>query len=82
MVWVFPEYGGQVAVRIGDHMILRRKLKSPKPGSWEVYDVVQDPTESRNLAAERGDLIEQAVVILQRETAPNPLFPMEVPAVE
>jgi arylsulfatase A len=42
MIWVFPEYGGQVAVRIGDHMILRRKLRSPKPESWEVYDVVHD----------------------------------------
>lgn len=82
MVWVFPEYGGQVAVRIGDHMILRRKLRSPESESWEVYDVVKDPSQSRNLAAERRDLIEQAVAILRRETAPNPLFPMEVPAVE
>ena len=29
MVWVFPEYGGQVAVRIGDHKIIRRNLNKP-----------------------------------------------------
>lgn len=32
MVWVYPEYGGQMAVSIGEHMILRRNLKTARPG--------------------------------------------------
>src|SRR5690606_34188650 len=28
MVWVYPEYGGQVAVRIGPHKVMRAGLKT------------------------------------------------------
>ncbi len=34
MIWVFPEYQGQVAVRLGDFKLVRQKLKTktPAPG--------------------------------------------------
>ena len=51
MVWVFPEYGGQVAVRIGDLKAVRRGLKTKMPGEWEVYDVVKDRAEKFDLAS-------------------------------
>jgi hypothetical protein len=46
MVRVFPEYGGQVAVRIGDLKVMRRDVKTKKPAPWEVYDLSQDRGES------------------------------------
>ncbi|MFT5412325.1 MAG: arylsulfatase A, partial [Verrucomicrobiales bacterium] len=50
MVWVYPEYGGQVAVRFGDHVVLRTGLKGKKQaGAWEAYNVVSDPNETKNL---------------------------------
>ena len=82
MVWVFPEYGGQVAVRVGnsgDFKVVRTGLKTKKPGAWEVYNIVEDPAEEKNLAAERSDLIAQAQEILKRETAENAVFPLTVP---
>ena len=79
MVWVYPEYGGQVAVRIGDFKVMRRNLKTRKPGPWEVHDLARDPSESTNLASERPDLIRQAVEILTRESRDNALFPMAIP---
>jgi arylsulfatase A-like enzyme len=80
MLWVFPEYGGQVAVRLGDFKLLRRGLRSPAPGPWEIYDLARDPAESRNLAATRDDLIREAERILRRETDDNPIFPVPLPA--
>ena len=79
MVWVFPEYGGQVAVQLGDLKAVRRGLSTPKPGAWEVYDLAQDPSESRDLAPARPDIIRTAEDVLRRELQPNALFPVAVP---
>lgn len=81
MIWVFPEYTGQVAVRLGDMKLVRQKLKTKKPGPWEVYDLAKDPGETKDLAAEQSDLIKQAEQILQREVDENPIFPLPIPGV-
>jgi len=80
MVWIFPEYGGQVAVRMGDLKAVRKNLARPNPknrGQWEVYDLAKDPSETRDLAAERPEVVAQAVAILEREDAGNALFPLD-----
>jgi len=79
MVWVFPEYGGQVAVRIDDFKIIRQGLKTKKPGPWEVYDLTKDQAEATDLAAVRSDLIDQAKEILRQEVAENEVFPLLIP---
>lgn len=79
MVWVYPEYGGQVAVGIGDMMILKRGLQTKKPVPWEVYDVVKDRGETRDLAKEHPELIAQALEILKKETSDNANFPLALP---
>lgn len=81
MVWVYPEYGGQVAVQFGDLMVLRRGLKTKKPGEWEVYDVVKDRSQSKDLAKQRPEAIEKAVKILKKEMSENKFFPLKVPGV-
>ena len=79
LVWVFPGYGGQVAVRIGDMKVLRRGLATKKPGAWEVYDLAQDLGEVNDLAASRPDLVARAQDILRRETDVNDVFPVTIP---
>jgi arylsulfatase A len=81
MVWVFPETGGQVAVRIGDMKVVRQGLKTKKPGAWEVYDLSKDPGEANDLAASRGDVVQQAEEILRREVSENKVFPLQIPGV-
>jgi len=86
MVWVYPEYGGQVAVQLGDMKVLRRDLKTKKPktkkpGNWEVYDVVNDRGETTDLAASKPELIEQAIKILKAQMSENEFFGMKVPGV-
>ncbi|MCW1883872.1 arylsulfatase [Luteolibacter flavescens] len=79
MLWVFPEYGGQVAVRLGDHKVIRRDLHTKKPGPWQVFDLAADPAESKDIAASQPGLIKEAIDVLKRETSPNGIFPVKVP---
>ena len=81
MVWVFPEYGGQVAVRIGDMKLLRRDLKRKNVGDWELYDLSVDRSETNNLAAEFPDIVEQAKTVLKSQTTANSVFPVKIPDV-
>jgi arylsulfatase A-like enzyme len=81
MVWVFPEYGGQAAVRIGNFKVIRQGLKTKAPGAWEVYDLGRDHAEAHDLAASRTDLIQQAEAILRREVSENPHFPVPIPGI-
>ena len=81
MLWVFPEYGGQVAVRLGDFKLVRQRLMTASPGSWEAYDLSTDPAETINLAGQRRDLIREAEALLRREVAVNRVFPVTIPGV-
>ncbi len=79
MIWVFPEYGGQVAVRIENFKVLRRQLRTKKPGEWEVYDIEKDRNETTDLAKDQPDLIRKAREILKHETSENVIFPLAIP---
>jgi arylsulfatase A len=81
MIWVFPEYGGQVAVRLGDFKVIRQGLSTKSPGAWEVYDLSADHAERHDLARERGDLIVQAEEIFRREVTDNSIFRLVIPGV-
>lgn len=81
LIWVFPEYGGQVAVRDGRLKFVRRNLKTNSPGLWEVYDLAEDPGESRNVADQYAARIVEVEELLRRETAPNEVFPVPIPGV-
>lgn len=81
LLWVFPEYEGQVAVRLGDMKAVRQKLKTKKPGVWELYDLANDPAEARDIAAQHPDLIRQAETVMKQEVSDNAIFPLKIPAV-
>jgi len=81
MLWVFPEYGGQVAVRLGDFKLVRQALKTKSPGDWEVYDLANDRSEAHNVASQQAALIEQAEALLRREVNENRVFPVPIPGV-
>lgn len=81
MLWVFPEYQGQVAVRFGQMKLIRQNLKTKSPGPWEIYDLATDPNETKDLAAHHPDLIAQAEALLRREVNDNRDFPLTIPNV-
>lgn len=76
LVWAGGGYGGQAAVRFDTKKVIRRNLfPGKKPGNWEVYDIVKDPSETNNIAAGNRDLIDRAIAILDKEYKPAPGFP-------
>lgn len=77
MTWVYPEYGGQVAVRFGPHKVIRKDLAGKNPGPWEVYDVEKDREETKDLAAEHPELIQKAKDWLKAEAEENANFPLK-----
>lgn len=79
MVYVFPEYGGQVAVCLGRHKLVRTGLKTKKPGEWELYDIEHDPGEKENLAEREPKILAAAKAILEREISENKVFPLALP---
>ncbi len=81
MVWVFPEYQGQVAVQIGDLKAVRTGLKTKKPGAWEVYDLSKDRSEANNIAASNGPFLKQVEEVLRKEVDQNEVFPLTIPGV-
>lgn len=81
MIWVFPEYGGQVAVRDGDWKFVRRGLKTKTPESWEVYNLADDVGETKDLASAQAEAIAAVEKLLQREVADNAVFPLTIPGV-
>ena len=82
MVYVFPEYGGQFAVNYGSLKVVRQGVRTKQPGPWEVYDLDRDPGETKDLAAERPELVKKAVELLRAQADPNPVFPMPAPVLE
>ena len=86
MVWVFPEYGGQVALRYPDgtklvHQALHEKATDPAASKahWELYDVVSDPNESSDLAEKDRATVGRAIEYLRAESRTNELFPVPIP---
>jgi arylsulfatase A-like enzyme len=81
MIWVFPEYGGQVAVRIGDLKAVRQGLKTKTPGPWEVYDLKKDREEHDDIAGSQSAFVQQVEDVLRREVAVNKNFPLVIPGI-
>jgi arylsulfatase len=82
MYWEFPEYGGQVAIRMGDWKVIRQHLKDDKQPTLELYNLKDDPTEQVNIAAMHPEILEKAAAIFKKEhaTAETELF--QIPRIE
>jgi arylsulfatase A-like enzyme len=70
----FPSYGGQQFVRIGDWKGVRQNLKpTKKQGTGkpdltiELYNLKDDPTESKNVAADHGDIVKKMETLMREQ---------------
>ncbi len=68
LYWEFPEYNGQIAIRIGDWKVIRRNLHFAKDKrTLEVYNLKNDPKEEHNVADQHPEIVEKAVKIFKKE---------------
>lgn len=79
MIWIFPEYGGQAAVRIGNLKAIRQGLQTKTPSPWEVYDVAVDRAEQQNIVARESAFIRQVEELLRHQVSANKYFPLNIP---
>lgn len=79
LYWEFPEGRQQQAVLLdGRWKAIRPDLKSGL--GIELYDIVADPGEKRDLAADRPEIVERAAEAMRTERTVSELFP--IPALD
>lgn len=71
----YPESTAWQAVIFGDMKVVRPNLKQ-NPESVAVYNLKNDPSETRNLASVSGEWIKKAKVVWEKEHVPNKDFPL------
>ena len=69
--FLYWEFGNEQALRLGDWYLYRPHPEQPT----EVYDALEDPQETRDLAAEKPDLVRQAEGLLEEEHTETLYFP-------
>ena len=67
LYWEYPEYGGQVAIRMGKWKVIRKNLNSKKQPTTELYNMEEDSLETINLAKQHPTILEKAAEIFKRE---------------
>lgn len=78
LYWEFPEYQGQVAIRMGKWKFLWKNIKKGNK-DVELYNLEEDIKEEHNVATANPELIEQCMAIIKKEhTTPlNQTFVIE-----
>jgi arylsulfatase A-like enzyme len=69
--WEFPEYGGQMAVSIGNMKALRKEMHKGNR-KWELYDLENDPGETTDISELHPGIIENVEEIVKREHTVSP----------
>lgn len=73
----FPAYGGQQSVRVDDWKAVRQRLTNKTVTvRTELYNLKSDPTESRDVATEKPEILKRLEQIMAREHQPSELFPL------
>ena len=83
LFWEFPEYGGQVAIRMGEWKVIRRNLKDKKAEpTLELYNLNTDIREENNVAEMHPDILEKAAKIFETEHTNAEVERFRIPLVE
>lgn len=83
LFWEYPEYGGQVAIRMGDWKLIRKNLKNPKKEpTLELYNLKEDIREENNIAEQHPDIIKKAAKIFKEQHTNAEVERFRIPVVE
>ncbi|PQO32731.1 arylsulfatase [Bremerella cremea] len=79
LYWEFRAYGGQQAVRMGDWKAIRQNMmrpRQPNAGKLELYNLKDDPSESKDVAGEHPEIVAKAEAAMKKAHTPSKLFPI------
>ena len=71
----FQELGGRQAVREGPWKLVHLDIRTDSP-RYELYNLDEDPGETRDLSAERPDVLARLQALMAEAHIPNPDFPV------
>jgi arylsulfatase A len=76
-----PGYTGQQFVRVGNWKAVRQRLNpGPKaqlnPGPLELFDLAQDPSETKDVAADHSEVVARMAKLLVEQHVKSDLFPL------
>lgn len=82
LYWEFPEYGGQVAIRMGDWKVVRQHVKDKEKPTLELYNLSIDATETNNVANKHPEILKKAALIFEQEHTPSEFERFQIPLLE
>ena len=82
LFWEFPEYGGQVAIRMGDWKLVGQHLKDKEIPTLALYNLAEDPDERINMADKHPEIVKKAIEIFSREHKDAELERFRIPSIE
>ena len=74
LYWEFVELGGRQAIRKGDWKAVRLNVKKDRNAPIELYNLKDDPSESRNVATSNPELVKEMAKLFESTHVPNPVF--------
>lgn len=81
LYWEYPEYGGQVAVRMGKWKVLWKDLKKGNK-EVELFNLETDLTETTNIASNHPEIIEKFYDVIKKEHSTPEVKRFQIDALE
>jgi arylsulfatase A-like enzyme len=76
LYWEFTEQGGKQAIRKGNFKAIRLQILQNPNAEVLLFDLESDPGESRNIADEHPDIVEELRVLFRQARAESIEFPL------
>jgi arylsulfatase len=77
LIWNFTGYGGIVAVRDGDWKAIRRELNRKQDADWELYNIAEDPSETKDLSKSHPEIVKRLEKAFINDRTVEPNFPLK-----
>lgn len=82
LYWKYPEYGGQLAIRMNNWKGVILNIVKDKNMQWQLFDLSKDIQEQHDVAAQHPDVIQQFNAIVKEEHHAPEVSRFLMPALE
>ena len=76
LYWEFSEQKGKRALMKGDWKLVQLQVATNRPSAFELYNVVRDPSEASNVAADHPEKVQELKKLLEAAHEPSPSYPL------
>jgi len=74
LYWEFMEQGGKQAVRKGNWKLVRNQVISEPPGTVELYDLGEDPAETKDVSHEHPEKVQELLDDMEASRTESDIF--------